>query len=230
MWYSTVFNGRVARYFSSTGIPCNPSSLYFHVAPKWGTEICVLIRYGRYRSFGNWCHSGTGFRCPSLVMTDLSVCVRIWEEKYSDFTLRERKWEREKGRDREKEKTRERETEGKKNPSFFRTRPEHRVRLYFRRDSSGIVVIIPERSPTPPDSWRCALHFMRFCPRPQCLQWNIFVICLCRKRERERERERRIGRMKERTDGSSTAGRDGGRQTDTSCAREEAPPNFLWTK
>jgi len=47
----------------------NGSSLYFNVAPKWGTEICVLIRYGRYRSYGNRCPSGTGFRYPSLVVS-----------------------------------------------------------------------------------------------------------------------------------------------------------------
>jgi len=34
--------------------------------PKSGTEKCVLIRYRRYRLYGNRCHSGTGFRYPSL--------------------------------------------------------------------------------------------------------------------------------------------------------------------
>jgi len=35
--------------------------------PKFGTEKCRLIRYRRYRLYGNRCHSGTGFRYPSLV-------------------------------------------------------------------------------------------------------------------------------------------------------------------
>ncbi len=36
------------------------------MAPKWGTEICVLIRFGTYR-----CHIGTGFRYPTLATSKL---------------------------------------------------------------------------------------------------------------------------------------------------------------
>ncbi len=36
------------------------------MAPKWGTDICVLIRFGTYRFHRYRCRVGTGFRYPTL--------------------------------------------------------------------------------------------------------------------------------------------------------------------
>ncbi len=43
------------------------------MAPKWGTEICVLIRFGTYRFHRYRCHVGTGFRYPTLLERRLTV-------------------------------------------------------------------------------------------------------------------------------------------------------------
>ncbi len=59
------------------------------MAPKWGIEICVLIRFGTYRFHRYRCHVGTGFRYPTLVIItsvvllqndiDLSGCITsVW--------------------------------------------------------------------------------------------------------------------------------------------------------
>ncbi len=37
------------------------------MAPKWGTDICVLIRFGTYRFHRYRCHVGTGFQYPTLL-------------------------------------------------------------------------------------------------------------------------------------------------------------------
>ncbi len=50
------------------------------MAPKWGTEICILIRFGTYRFHRYRCHVGTGFRYPTLLLrhSRCYVLIRIF--------------------------------------------------------------------------------------------------------------------------------------------------------